>query len=807
MTQIASASSGQLPQMALLPTLLLGLAVGVGCSSATVMGPGTEAGGGGAGGSAGATGRGGAAGATVSVTLDARGSTPAPDAGPDTACGDACRPVTVVPYCGDGIINQTGEGCDDGNAVGGDGCTAACDQIEDGWLCPTQGQPCVNVTRCGDRKITSNETCDDGNTVGGDGCSGTCKVEPGYVCPVVGAACRVACGDRRRVGNETCDDGNTADGDGCNSRCQLEPGYACDESGACRKTVCGDGVKEGTEQCDDTRTGEPDVPFDGCYHCLLEPDCSSGACKSPCGDGQRFADEECDDGNTVEGDGCSAGCRIETGFSCSDAPTTAPTSTKDIPIVVRDFIGLGHQPNPSSTSTGYHVDFNQHYGLAAGGPIFAMVKTTLGPNGKPMWRWHPYKPSDITTASTPDDPPPPTPLANCTCDDAAPASSWTAASETWSGGWAGAPVTFDFNRPPCSCADGTSCTCDNPAHLYKDLGTTNSNRRNFSSPANFAQWYTPVDGVNLVVPYVLRLNLTDAGSGTYSNLDTAAATAFNPIGIGGFIAAGKETPGCDGKQNVSFTTEMRFWFEYQGGEEFAFSGDDDTWVFVNRTLVVDLGSLHGREEGSFTLAASDGSAVAKSYGRTYDGTSYSATGGGSLQLGLVRGKVYEVALFQAERNECGSNFGVTLKNFSRPKSVCGSVCGDGIVAASEYCDDGVNTSRYGGCGPGCVPAPYCGDGVLQAPDEECDDGLNLSQYGGCMPGCKRGPSCGDGRVQAPWEDCDDGSNAGGYGKCGPGCHYAGRCGDGVVQPEYEECDEGAQNGGACRQDCKIDIIP
>ena len=67
----------------------------------------------------------------------------------------------------------------------------------------------------------------------------------------------------------------------------------------------------------------------------------------------------------------------------------------------------------------------------------------------------------------------------------------------------------------------------------------------------------------------------------------------------------------------------------------------------------------------------------------------------NLNLGLVVGKVYEVAMFQAERNQCGSNFGVTLKNFSKPKSTCTSVCGDGIVAASEACDLGTanNTAR------------------------------------------------------------------------------------------------------------------
>jgi fibro-slime domain-containing protein len=779
---------------------------------------------------------------------------------PAYKCNPPGQPCVRISQCGNKRV-EPGEKCDDGNTEGGDGCRSTC-QIEAGWVCPTPGQPCKHAPRCGDGvlqpslgevcddgntldddgcsadcgtkgagcactpgklcvcptvvcgdgKVEGNETCDDGNTAGGDGCSSDCQLENGYVCPVVGSVCRTVCGDKKRVGNETCDDGNTVDDDGCNSHCQLEPGFVCDDSGACRMTVCGDGMKEGTEQCDDTKPGDPDVPFDGCYHCLLEPDCSIGSCKSPCGDGQRFSNEECDDGNTVSGDGCSSSCKIETGFECTDSPMTTPASTKDIPVVVRDFIGLGHQINPSSTSTGYHVDFNGHYGLAAGGPIFAMVKTMLGSNGKPAWRWQPYKPSDITTSGTPDDPPIPTPLANCKCDDTASAASWATSSETWSGGWAGAPVSFEFSRPPCSCSDGTKCTCDNPAHLYKDLGTTNSNRRNFSTPGNFEQWYTPVDGVNLVVPYVLRLTLVDAASGTYSNLDSAAATAFNPISLGGWIAAGKETAACDGKQNVSFTTELRFWFEYQGGEQFAFSGDDDAWVFINRTLVVDLGSLHGREDGSFTLDASNGSAVAKSSGRYYDGIAYSSTQGASLQLGLVLGKVYEVAMFQAERNECGSNFGVTLKNFSRPKSTCSSICGDGIVAANEYCDDGVNKSEYNGCGPNCVPAPYCGDGVVQAPDEECDDGRNISQYGGCAPGCKHGPSCGDGVVQATYgEECDDGNknststdpNAA-YGACMADCQRGGHCGDGSVNGP-ERCDDGLNDGsyGTCNPDCTL----
>lgn len=65
------------------------------------------------------------------------------------------------------------------------------------------------------------EECDDGNAVGGDGCSGECKIEPGYMCalsPEKGtSSCKeVVCGDGIRMNSqdgskrEACDDGNTA---------------------------------------------------------------------------------------------------------------------------------------------------------------------------------------------------------------------------------------------------------------------------------------------------------------------------------------------------------------------------------------------------------------------------------------------------------------------------------------------------------------------------------------------------------------------------------------------------------------------
>jgi fibro-slime domain-containing protein len=168
------------------------------------------------------------------------------------------------------------------------------------------------------------------------------------------------------------------------------------------------------------------------------------------------------------------------------------------------------------------------------------------------------------------------------------------------------------------------------------------------------------------------------------------------------------------KHNFHFTSEVRYWFQYDSTRPYTldFTGDDDVWVFINRKLPVDLGGIHTPVQGSVTFGA-----------------------GAPARYGLTNGQVYEVAVFQAERQTNGSSYRLTLSGFNAAPSDCRPVCGDAILGIGEECDDGQNSGGYGRCAPLCKLGEYCGDGVVQPDYEDCDDGVNIGKP--CPSGCKR----------------------------------------------------------------------
>lgn len=255
-------------------------------------------------------------------------------------CGATCLPEAnytcvnnVCFRCGDGVLNATaGETCDDGNNIGGDGCSLACRE-ELGWTCLEGSGGAFQVcSRCGDgivqRAGAVGETCDDRNMTTGDGCN-ACQVETGagwqcYTQTTNGVLLHdgcANCGNNLIETREQCDDGDETPLDGCNATCQVEGGWTCAGlPSVCQD--CGNGVTEGTETCDDGQA----VPAgnDGCSAtCATETFWTCTGSPSSClrcGNGERQGTEVCDDGNNISGDGCSRTCSLEMGWVCLRQP-------------------------------------------------------------------------------------------------------------------------------------------------------------------------------------------------------------------------------------------------------------------------------------------------------------------------------------------------------------------------------------------------------------------------------------------------------------------------------------------------------
>jgi fibro-slime domain-containing protein len=550
---------------------------------------------------------------------------------------------------------------------------------------------------CGDGVRSQDEACDDGNTMDGDGCAGNClTVDPGYSCTPPGQPChRIAkCGDGVAVLPELCDDGNVTPGDGCSDTCKIEIGWKCSGSpSVCSHTTCGDGKVEGAEGCDDGNA----LPFDGCSAtCQNEPDCKTGSCSSRCGDG-IVLNEECDDGNNVDGDGCSSTCKIEPGFMCTQP---ALGDTMLVPAAFRDF----HPKMPNA-------DFEPG-ATGRNNALTGMVMANLDADGKPVYVGNVANSYVTSTAS----------FAQWYRDTAG-VNHTTAGTIKLCSNGKGAYV----NRYGPNCEQWIVTA---PAYYCGNVGEEQMDPTT-GAPIPCTSRYGTTDCDKMDAMGLTRLSCTVSGSSYVATYQTGALDGtplFFPVDGDNFSPASERVSATIGppydpnydaepgmpKHNFSFTSEVRYWFQYDSTKTYTldFTGDDDVWLFINRKLAVDLGGIHTPVQGSVTFGA-----------------------GRPAMFGLTNGQVYEVAVFQAERQTTGSSYRLTLSGFNAAPSSCSPVCGDGIVGIGEECDDGKNTGGYGQCGPGCKLGEYCGDGIVQPDYEDCDDGVNIGMP--CPSGCKK----------------------------------------------------------------------
>ncbi|MDX2092756.1 MAG: DUF4215 domain-containing protein [Kofleriaceae bacterium] len=568
--------------------------------------------------------------------------------------------------------------------------------------------PDAREPRCGDGVLDPGEVCDDGDAEGGDGCAADCSsIEPGFACGDPGTPCVPThiCGNGIVEDLETCDDRNTNSSDGCSLTCALEMGWRCDVPGIrCSAAECGDGIIAGFEECDDGGAATP-----GCSDsCVLEngfqcPTQGTACIATVCGNGVREGTEQCDDGsmngsnvvpNNNLGDGCTPLCAREP--VCANGTCTAVCGDGAIQT------GEGCDDGNLHDYDGCSSTCTEEYGFVC------TPSTSVEPTTLPVTIvYRDFKGNDLT----------------------------------------GGHVDFENKNDDLQLGMVETSLVNNKPRLVNDIdwGSPHSSIKNRTT---FGQWYT--DNA-LAKTVVSTLPMTRTGSGTYV-FDDGTFFPLDGIGWQDTSVPVGEREISRSSHNFSFTSELRYWFKWQGNEELEFKGDDDVWVFVNGKLAVDIGGVHGVRTGTITLNAATNT---------------------NKGLGMTSGGTYEVVVFQAERHTGASNYKLTLKGFNTQKSVCDDACGDGEASSYEACDLGAaqNTGGYNGCTASCELGPRCGDAIVQAGEEQCDDGIaqNTGAYGKCKPTCELGPRCGDGVVQtANGESCDDG-NTNGNDLCPANC--------------------------------------
>ncbi len=719
--------------------------------------------------------------------------------------GDGCNDCRLE-VCGDGVTDTlAGEACDDGNTSSGDGCRFNCSKTE----------------VCGDSFIDSaaplSETCDDGQgtPTANDGCAVNCRTETGWSCIGAGpGTCNPICGDGIEVGTETCDTGGGAgsqvNNDGCSTSCQVESGWSCNENNpdTCAP-ICGDGIKVGTETCDQ---GSGNVATgDGCSaSCQVETgwSCSgtgAASCTAICGDGLIQAGvETCDQGNAdtaplISGDGCSTACQLETGWTCP-TPSGNPLSSACVPIC-----GDGLVEGTEACDDG--CGGNGCSGLDNGDGCSSTCTIESGFS---------------CNASEPT-------VCSAVCGNGTVQTGFETCDQGANDG-----VPLDNNdgcSSTCQLETGWTCSGINCTPTCGDgltRGSEGCDDRCLLGSGGAGVCTSTDNGDGCSSTCAVETNFS-----CVNNTGSPSSSVCGPI-CGDGVKAGGET--CDqGSSNVV-------------------SGDGCSSTCATETGWTCTGV------GASSCVPNCGDGLVRGSEQCDDlclsGTDFVCVTSTNAENGDGCNKTCQIEAGYSCDNEqtsgvSGAPFGVA--------SVCAIVCGDGVLATGEACDDGCMAGVENVCenviddndgctdtctveaGFTCAGSPSvcvgsCGNGTISG-GEQCDQGSgNIATGDGCNATCQLesgwsctgSPStcvkvCGDG-FKTTDEGCDDGDNESGDG-CSSTCAEesgwtcnetsglstcATSCGDGITAGT-ETCDQGGNDtapltsGDGCSATCQTEF--